>query len=116
MTRQEKLNKYLRYWQIILNLQPWKLSIKLVDFHRPDWPQSGDIEVDLEKKSATVLITKNETAKDSSIILHELLHLILWEYDHFSEQFIPEDKRKEYFTLLEKTVADLHSILLQKER
>lgn len=116
MTRQQNLNEYLRYWRIFFNLQSWDLKIKLVDFHRLDYPQSGDIKVDLNKKSATILITKKNTGKDNSIILHELIHLTLWEYDHFCEQFIPKNKREDYFTLLEKTVANLHSVLIQKDK
>ena len=116
MTRQETITKDLRYWQIFLNLQSWELKIRLVDFTRTDWPQSGDIEVDTKKKKATVLLTKNDTGKDKAIILHELLHLVLWQYDHFVEDFIPKEQKKEYFTLLEKVVADLQIVILQEDK
>ena len=116
MKRIDKLNQNLRYWQVLLNLQSWKLDIKLVEFDRPDWPQSGDIEVDLNNKKATILLSKAETGKDSAIILHELVHLIFWEYDRFCAENIPENKKKEYFDHLEKTIAVLSNIFIQKDK
>lgn len=116
MNRINKLKKQLNYWQRFLNLQSWDLSIKLVDFKRKDYPQSGDIEVDLKNKSAVVLISKKETGKDGTIILHELIHLILWELDHYAEKHIEDSHKDKYFDLLEKTVADLTRILAEKDR
>lgn len=116
MTRKEKIQQYLRYWQILLNLQSWKLNVELVKFNRPDWPQSGDIKVDLQNKKATILLLEKETGKDSAIILHELMHLIFWEFDHFCEKNIPETKKKEYFNHLERFVADLTNIFLHKDK
>ena len=81
-----------------------------------DYPQSGDIEVDSEKKTAILLITEEQTGKDNAVILHELIHLILWEYDNFLEENLPESKKGKYFDLLEKTVADLTNVLLQKDK
>ena len=65
MTRLEKLNKYLRHWQRVLNLQQWDLKIKFVNFNRKDYVQSGDIDVDVKNKSATILITKERNNKDN---------------------------------------------------
>lgn len=116
MTRKEKIQQNLKYWQVLLNLQSWKLNVELVKFNRPDWPQTGDIKVDLKNKKATILLSNEETGKDSAIILHELVHLILWEFDHFCEKSIPKEKIKEYFNYLEKLVADLTDIFLHKDR
>lgn len=115
MTRIEKINKKLKYWQVFFNLREWDLKLKLVDFNRPDWPQTGDIKVDLEKKSATILISKEETGKDNGIIVHELIHLLLWEYDHYSEESLPKNKKKKYFDLLEEMVKKLEHIFLEKD-
>ena len=114
--RIEKINKYLRYWQIFLNLQAWKLNIKFKLFDRTDYPQSGDIAVDNKNKKATIYLSKQETGKDNSIILHELLHLILWKYDHFAEKFIDNKNKDEYFIILEKTIADLELIIYKKDK
>ncbi len=116
MRRTELLNKYLKYWQRVLNLQQWDLRIKLVNFKRTDYPQSGDIEINLKNKSATILIIKEATGKDSAVILHELIHLILQEFDHFIEAKVSDNKKNEYFNLLEKTVADLARIFLEQNK
>jgi len=116
MNRLNKLNQSLDYWQRFLNLQKWDLKIKLVDFKRTDYSQSGDIEVDFKNKKATVLITAKETNKDNSIILHELIHLLFWEYDHFVEKFVKSQNKDKYFDLLEKNVADLTRIFLEKDK
>lgn len=116
MNRLNKLHQQLNYWQQFLNLQQWDLKIELVDFERKDYPQTGDIKVDLRNKSATILVSEKETGKDNAIILHELIHLILWEFDHLIEESLPKNKKDEYFDLLEKTVADLTNIFLQKDK
>jgi hypothetical protein len=116
MNRIEKLNKYLKCWQAFLNLQKWDLGIKLTEFKRKDYNQSGDIEVDQDDKKATVLVTKEDTGKDSAIVLHELVHLLLWEFDQYSEKLIPKNKKDQYFDLLEKTVSDLTKIILEKDK
>jgi hypothetical protein len=116
MNRINQLNEYLKYWQRILNLQKWDLKIKITAFNRTDYNQSGDIEVDLKNKKATILITKEDTRKDSAVILHELIHLLLWAFDQFCEKEIPKNKKNQYFDLLEKTAADLTNIFLQKDK
>jgi len=116
MERIELLQNYLKSWQKRLNLQKWDLSIKLVKFNRTDFNQSGDIKVDLKNKNVTILITKDETGKDSAVILHELIHLMLWDFDHFIEEKVPNDKKDEYFNLLEKTVADITEAILKNAK
>ena len=116
MERIELLQNYLKSWQKRLNLQKWNLSIKLVKFNRTDFNQSGDIKVDLKDKNATILIAKDKTGKDNAVILHELIHLMLWEFDHFIEEKVPNNKKDEYFDLLEKTVADLTEAIVENGR
>lgn len=100
------LQKYLKHWQSKLNLDDWDLSIKLTDFNRTDFIQTGDVKVDTKNKKAVVLIANDETGKDvNKVILHELVHLLLWDLDHYAEKHVPD--KKEYLTLLEKTVGDI---------
>ncbi|MCK5466426.1 hypothetical protein KAI56_02945, partial [Candidatus Parcubacteria bacterium] len=49
-----ELNSLLKKWQKNLFLNDWKLSLEIVDFKRKDHKQSGDIKVDLKKKSAVI--------------------------------------------------------------
>lgn len=115
--RTETCNKYLLYWQRQLNLQPWNMNLEFTKFQRPDnYPQSGDIKVDVHSKKATILLLDEETGKDEAIIVHELVHLLLWEYDHYSEEFLEDDKKTQYFALLENTVADLTTAFISHDR
>jgi len=109
--RAEKIEKSLRFWQRFLNLGSWQIDFKIKKFERKDFVQSGDIKVDVKNKKASVLICDAETGRDDYIILHELIHLVLWEYDHFVEDNISDDKKDEYFELLEKTAKDLTDII-----
>jgi len=116
MKRNDKLKRILKYWQIFLNLQEWNLKIEECEFKRKDYPQSGDIKVDLKNKSAKILISKEKTGKDKTIILHELVHLILWNLDSFAEKRILKKEKDTYFGELEKTVSTLTKIIIEKDK
>jgi hypothetical protein len=111
MKREEKIEKSLRFWQRFLNLGSWQIDFKIKKFKRKDFVQSGDIEVDIKNKKASVLICDTKTGRDDYIILHELIHLVLWEYDHFVEDNISDDKKDQYFELLENIAKDLTDII-----
>lgn len=111
MDREYKNINTLRKWQRMLNLQKWNLSIQYKKFERTDFLQSADIDVDSSTKSAVVYITDEDTTKDDYHILHELIHLLLWDYDHFSESRISDKEKDQYFDLLESTVESLTNIL-----
>jgi hypothetical protein len=115
MKREEKIEKSLRFWQRFLNLGSWQIDFKIKKFERKDFVQSGDIKVDVKNKKASVLICDAETGCDDYIILHELIHLVLWEYDHFVEDNISDNKKGQYFELLEKTAKDLTDIIHRSE-
>ncbi len=105
------INELIKKWQKKLKLTDWSIGYKFVVFHRKDnFPQKGDIKVNINKKSATVLLLKDR--KDySNTILHELIHLLLWDYDSYTEKNISKDKKDKYFEKLEKTVASLTEII-----
>lgn len=105
------LEKYLEQWQKILNLNDWDLKVELTDFNRTDYEQTGDIRVDLENKKATVLIANKETGKDiDEVVLHELVHLLLWDLDHYLESSAPN--KSAHLKTLEQTVSSLTHIIL----
>jgi len=79
----KELNNLLKKWQKNLLLDKWKLSLEIVDFKRKDYKQSGDIRVNLKNKSAIVLLTKNPFLNEEEVLVHELMHLILWDFDIF---------------------------------
>lgn len=104
------LNNYLAHWQKVLNLNDWDLTVELTDFDRQDYEQTGDIQVDLKHKKAVVLIANKETCKDiEEVILHELIHLLLWNLDHKFEGLISD--KMEYLKTLEETVEKFTKII-----
>lgn len=112
MNKEIKIQSLLKKWQTILGLEGWVLNVRFVDFKRKDYQQSGDIEVDLKNRKATILFSNNPIKDDEYIIVHELVHLLLWEYDHFCENIVPENKKDQYFGLLEEVAAKFTKILL----
>ena len=109
-TRKDKAQNSARYWQRVLNLTSFNISVEFVDFDRKDFVQSGDIKIDLKKKKAKILLTDENNNNDSYTILHELVHLMLWNYDSFCENKLFDKDKSKYFTLLEKTVADITNV------
>ena len=97
----------LKFWQDELKLSDWDLSIELTDFNRTDYIQTGDFRVEKGNK-AVILISKTPTDKEiHQVVLHEIIHILLWELDSYCEQKIGIENKKEYLTLLEATVDTL---------
>ena len=116
----KELNKLLKKWQKNLLLNDWKLSLELVDFKRKDYKQSGDIKIDLKKKSAIVLLTNEPFLNEEEVLVHELVHLILWDFDIFCEKIVLEknkllkDQHRKYMNKLENTVEHLTQIMINR--
>ena len=114
----KELNGLLKKWQKNLLLDKWRLSLEIVDFRRKDYKQRGDIKVDLKNKSAIVLLTKNPFLNEEEVLVHELMHLVLWDFDIFCEKIILEKNKPlkgqhgKYMDKLEKTVEHLTQIVI----
>lgn len=114
----EALNNLLKKWQKKLILNNWKLSIKIVDFKRKDYRQSGDIKVDLRKKNAVILLTANPFLDEEEVLVHELMHLVLWDLDIFCEKLALKNNKPlqgtygKYMSKLEKTIDHLTKITI----
>ena len=116
----KKLNSLLKLWQKKLLLDDWNLSIKIVEFKRTDYRQSGDIKVFPRKMKAVVLLTNNPFRDEETVLVHELVHLILWDYDIFCEKLALENsetklkgKHGRYMDKLESTVDHLTKAFLK---
>ena len=115
-----ELKKILKKWQINLSLKDWILSIKIVEFRRKDFRQSGDIKVNLKNKKATVLLTNKPFRDEEKVIVHELIHLLLWKFDHTCEKMILKNNKPfegdhdKYMDELEEIVSDLTKIFISK--
>jgi predicted SprT family Zn-dependent metalloprotease len=111
-----KITNTIKKWQDVLNLLDWKINYKFVDFKRADnYPQKGDIKVSVKTKTATILLKKDQPNIENTIV-HELVHLILWDLDHYAESRLNADQKNKYFDLLESTVKKLTDIIEKTQR
>jgi len=100
----------------------WKLSINIVNFKRKDYKQSGDIKVDLKNKSAIILLSENPFLNEEEVLVHELMHLILWDFDIFCEKIVLknneklENQHEKYLGKLEGTVEHLTQIAMKNKK
>lgn len=118
----EKLEEVIKKWQARLILDGWNLSLKIVEFRRKDFRQSGDIKVKLKNKEAILLLTNKPFKDEEEVIVHELLHLLLWDYDTFTERVILKNCQKfkgdhlKYMNKLEETVKNLTDIFVHNKK
>lgn len=108
-------------------LDDWDISIEIVDFERTDYKQSGDFKTDFKQKKAVVFLTKEPFLRnrktiekqEEQTILHELIHILLWNFDSFIEKNILENYDKLegnhglYLEKLEEIVDKLTLIMLE---
>jgi hypothetical protein len=117
---QDELNILLKKWQEKLEMKDWNLDLKIVEFRRKNgYRQSGDFIADPSQKTATILMTNDPWRGDEEYTLvHELLHVLVYDYDKYSENLIlktcNEDspEHEEYMNKLEETVHHLTRIIL----
>lgn len=119
----KKLNTLLKKWQKRLLLNDWDLSIEIVEFKRKDYKQSGDIKVYPQKKKAVVLLTNNPFQDEKSVLVHELVHLILYDHDIFCEKLALvnstarlKGKHGKYMDKLESVVDHLTKAIIKNQR
>lgn len=124
----KELDKILEKWQKKLGMDDWKMDIKIVNFKRNDYRQSGDFKANRKKKQASILLTvdpfpRNQPTiarQEEQTILHELIHIFLWEFDAFAEKIILKNCEEykgdhiKYLEKLEKTVDGLTLAFLKK--
>jgi len=75
----EALERLVLRWQPVLGLQERTIRVELVEFDR-EW-QSGDLKIDDVSKTALVLLSKHPFRDEEQVLLHELLHVVLWPLD-----------------------------------
>lgn len=106
------LKKMMSVWQKKLNMTDWKLKILIVDFKNDNgYRQSGHFIADVKKKTASILMTWNPWRGDEEYtLLHEMIHVLLYDLDKFSENKIKTLSKNNtkvldsYLEKLEKTV------------
>ena len=120
LTKKE-LEKLLTVWQDRLRMSDWNISISIVNFSRKDYKQSGDFEADILAKKAKILLTAKPFRGDEEYTLvHELIHILLYDYDKLSEEVlldrfdVDSKQHDKYMEKLEETVHHLTEILLSR--
>lgn len=112
------VERYLRKWQKILKINDW--DIKYMPVFK-EWRKTGDIKIDRDDRKA-ILLLNNYNPKQTNLeelVVHELLHLKLWDMDQMIEGLIyevfgdnDEDSKfnfayGRFMSVLESTVEDL---------
>jgi hypothetical protein len=114
----ENTQKYLDKWQKILKLMDWDIKFQFIE---TNWRKTGDIKINICDRNAILLINKYNPKQTNleELIIHEILHLKLFEMDQMIESLIGcvygtdenDPKRKfaynQFMVLLESTVNDL---------
>ena len=112
-----RVTELLAKWQDILRLRDWDIKTEVV---HSEWRKSGDIKIDSEDKKAILLLNEHPKSDNlEELIVHELLHLKLWDMDQMIEDLInlvygidEKDPKREFaygrfMRTLESTVEDL---------
>jgi hypothetical protein len=121
----DRLNGYFDKWQTALRLRDWDIQVRLVE--KP-WRKSGDIKIDRHDHTAILLINNHNPRQTNleELIIHELLHLKLWDMDQLIETLMNtvygEDEGNakrglvydHFMTTLESTVNDLAKSFLEQ--
>lgn len=114
----QKAEEILRSWQKLLRLENYDIRLEFVE---KSWKKSGDIKIDDCNMQAVVMLNNfNPSVKNlEEVMIHELLHLRLWDMDQLIESLInnlygedESDPRREviyteFMKKLEMTVQNL---------
>ena len=122
---EEELKTLMKKWQTKLQMDDWKLSLKIVEFRRKNgYRQSGDFIADPKKKEATILMTNNPWRKERNdeedTIVHEMLHILIYAYDKHNEDILLKSFKKygkehdKYMDLLEDFVHHLTKVVFDR--
>ena len=113
--------KNIEKWKIRLGFSDWEISAKITAFRRTDgFLQDGDIVVNYSKKQAIILVGTTLKALVEEVVIHELVHLMLWPLDQKIISIIKtlprtEQKRAEedFLGKLEDVAAQITKAVLQ---
>jgi len=111
----------IKKWKGCLGFSGWKISAQVTAFKRTDdFLQDGDIIVDHPQKQATILIGTILKAPVEEVVVHELIHLMLWPLDKKMISIIKklplaEQKREEenFLGKLENVTAQITQAVLR---
>ena len=119
-----ELENIMRRWQKLLRLFHYDIKLETVN---SKWRKSGDIKIDDCNRQAVLMVnTFNPSVKNTEeVIIHELLHLRLWDLDQLTESLInniygeneDDPKREviytEFMKKLESTTQEITKTLVE---
>ena len=117
----DNLEKLLEFWHKKLDMVDWKFDLVIVDFKKDNgYRQSGHFIADSKKKTAKILMTWDPWRGDEEYtLLHEMIHVLLYDFDKFSENKIFKSSKSGnsktldlYLEKLEETVHHLTTAFL----
>lgn len=116
LTKQQ-LEMMLLKWKKKLLMDDWDISLKIVDFERKDFRQSGDFIANPSQKKAEILLTYAPWRGDEEYTLvHEMIHILMYNLDQFLENSASSKNREEYLNKLEETVHKITQIILGRPK
>lgn len=86
-TNQNDILEFFKKWKKILRLQDWDIKYQPIE---KEWRKTGDIKIDIDDRTAILLINTCNPKQTNleQLIIHELIHLKLWEMDQLVENLI----------------------------
>jgi len=109
-----ELTGLLDSWQKKLHMSDWKIDLKIVNFERTNYRQSGDFSANPENKTAIIFLTAKPFRGDEEYTLvHELIHVLLYDYDKYNEDMLLKqygEGSKEHDMYMEKLEATVHHL------
>jgi hypothetical protein len=124
---EQRRGKYIvamvRKWRKALSIDPrWRLSVSVMDIENQGEISFDDAnyfvaDISITRALLNPRLTKKYFEKRAeSIIVHELLHLLMLDYDGLCESFAPKSLTSEFEKRQEQLVTTLERAFLQISR
>ncbi len=104
----------IKKWKKHLGFVGWKIDAKITTFNRADgYPQQGDFRMNFSKKRATILLGTNLRWSVEEIVLHELVHIMVWPIDQQAISAIRKLPRQKQAKAEDKFLGELEAVVDQ---
>ena len=120
-SRLARCEKFVALWRKRLGVDPkWNVEVQYSASQPPNGPEDvGALDIDKAEYWTVVLVLypylftdENWTDTMERTVVHELLHLVLWQYSSFAQNMCGNKCRKELDKLEDQIVQQLEDILM----
>jgi len=112
-----QIQELIDKWQGELGLSNWKIAIEIISQKQIEKiydKNCGNAAITVNRLEETVILHISRPNKDLEFsVLHELFHLVLYDYDAFAGHYIPEKEKRAYDIMLDNTINKLVNITLK---